>query len=193
MPRRVRRLANRKDDVLDELWQQEDIGDVRLECLLEHARRPARGNDQDRGASVLANSCKLVRGQTRAPGRMEDGVQVAARQRRSAVGDMRARADEFDFRVSRERLAKLLEAFARTRCVDADALAFLCLRCVHQRYLRRVEASSTDGLLSLESAGGRSSRYSFPFSDAQRRRCDWVSVTRSWTLKFWSPDVSLLD
>ena len=58
---------------------------------------------------------------------MEDGIQVAARQCRSAVGDMRARADEFDLRVVAERLTQLLEAFAGSGRVDAHALAFGCL------------------------------------------------------------------
>jgi len=85
--RRVRGLPDREDHVLDELRQEQDVVHVRVQRLLEQSGRAARRDDQDRGACVLANGCELVRGQCRAPGRMEDGVQVTARQRRSAFGE----------------------------------------------------------------------------------------------------------
>ena len=118
-------LLDREDDVLDELRKQQDVGNVRVQCLLEQPRRAARRNDQDRGAGVLTNSCKLVRGQGRAPGRMEDGVQVTARQRRSAFDHGRGRADHFDLGMVREGLAQLLEPFAGAGGEDAHPLA-LC-------------------------------------------------------------------
>src|SRR5438034_4111316 len=61
--RRMGGLPNRKDHVLDELREQDDVGDVRIQRLLEQPRRAARSDDQDRGAGVLTNGCELVRGQ----------------------------------------------------------------------------------------------------------------------------------
>ena len=104
-PRRVGGLADREDHVLDELRQEQDVRDIGVQRLLEHPGRAARRHDQDRGAGVLANGCKLVRGQGRTPGRMEDGVQVTARQRRSAFGHGRARADHLDLGMACEGLA----------------------------------------------------------------------------------------
>ena len=104
-PGRVGRLANCEDDVLDELREQQDVGHVRLERLLEQPRRAVRRDEENRGAGVLADRGKLVRGQARAPRRVEDGVQVAARQRAGAVIDANTRTDHLDLGVVRERLA----------------------------------------------------------------------------------------
>ena len=97
-----------------------------VQRVLEHSRGTAGRDDEDWSASVLANGCELVRGQTRAPGPVEDGVQVAAPQGRSAVGDVCARADELDLGVTGERFAELLEALAGARRVHPHALAFSC-------------------------------------------------------------------
>src|SRR6266542_4085981 len=109
-PTRVGRLADREDDVLDQLREQQDVGDLGLQRLLEHDRRPAGSDDQNRGARLITNGCELIRRQTRAPGRVEDGVQVAARQGRSSFGDCDACADQLELRMTREGLAQLLEA-----------------------------------------------------------------------------------
>ena len=122
---RVRRLADREDDVLDELRQQQDVRDVRIQSLLEQPRRAARREQEDRGTRVLPDCRKLVRGQRRGPGCMEDGVQVAARQGRSAVGDVGARPDEFDLGMAGKRVAELVEPFTGSGGVDAHALGCL--------------------------------------------------------------------
>ena len=134
-PGRVRRLANCEDDVLDELREQQDVGHVRLESLLEQPRRAVRRDEENRGAGVLADRGKLVRGQARAPRRVEDGVQVAARQRAGAVSDANTRADHLDLGVVRERLAQLLESLAGPRRIDSDALTLSCLCCGAHRGL----------------------------------------------------------
>ena len=58
----VGRLAEREDDVLGQLRQQEDVGDAfGVERLVEQRGRLARGEDHDRRARVLADRGHLVR------------------------------------------------------------------------------------------------------------------------------------
>ncbi len=168
MPSNFARLADREDDVLDQLREQQDVGDLGLQRLLEHDRRPAGSDDQNRGARLLTNGCELIRRQTRAPGRVEDGVQVAARQGRSSVGDCDACADQLELRMTREGLAQLLEALAGTRAVDAHALSLIGVRnVVTHGYgplwpgpsLSMDRSSCQVFGLSEDFAGGRSCRY----------------------------------
>src|SRR5262249_47735015 len=133
----------------------------------------------------LAQRCQLVGGQARAPGRMEDGVQVAARQRRSAFGDGCTRADELDFRVVCKRVAELLEPFAGSGRVDADALAVIGFRSAHRHHLVKkgvLESSTLRGLFCAPD-GGRRISDSEPHLRAQYVFCHCWSVARSWTEK----------
>ena len=57
----VARLAEREDDVLGQLRQQQDVGDsFGVERLVEQGRRLARGEDHDRRAGVLADRGDLT-------------------------------------------------------------------------------------------------------------------------------------
>ena len=60
---RVRRLADCEDDVLDELGQKQDVGDVCIQSLLEQPRGAARREHQNGGTSVLPDRRELVPGQ----------------------------------------------------------------------------------------------------------------------------------
>jgi hypothetical protein len=119
----VRRLADREDDVLGQLRQEQHVGHVGVERLLEERRVRSRGEHDHRRGRLLADRGQLVDGQRGRPGRVEHGAEVAAGESRRCLADLLARADDLELRVVGERLAEILEAFARPREVDADALA----------------------------------------------------------------------
>ena len=108
-------LADREDDVLGQLREQQDVGDVGVERGLEQGGGLARGEQDDRCLRVLADGRELVGGQLRAAGRVEDGAEVAAGECARAVGDGLGVADELDLAVPRERLVELVEGPRTTR------------------------------------------------------------------------------
>ena len=95
---------------------------------------------------------------------MQDGVQVAACERRSAVGNGRAAADHFDLGMAGERFAELLEPFAGSGREDPHALALGCVVTRGHRILLPGPSVSMVTefwivfALSSELAGGRKAR-----------------------------------
>ena len=108
---RVRRLADREDDVLDELRAASRTSATSASSACSSSPAAARGEQDHRRTRVLADRRQLVRGQRRSPCCVQDGVQVAACQRRGSFGDVGAGADQLDLGVVGERLAELLEPF----------------------------------------------------------------------------------
>ena len=121
------RLADREDDVLRQLRQQEDVGDVGVERLLEQRGRLARGEQDDRRLRVLADGGDLVGGEHGAPRCMENRLQVAAGQWARAFADLVRPADHLDLAVPPEGVTELGEAFAAARDEDAGLLPGDCL------------------------------------------------------------------
>ena len=74
----MRGLAEREHDIVRQLGEEQDIGDVRVECLVEQARCLAGRDEHDRRPSVLADRGELVRRQRRRTGRVEHDLQMAA-------------------------------------------------------------------------------------------------------------------
>ena len=66
----MRGLADREDDVVRQLREQEDVGDVRVERLLEEGRRLAGREDDDRRLRVLPDLRDLVLRERRRPRRV---------------------------------------------------------------------------------------------------------------------------
>ena len=97
-------LADREDDVLGQLWEQEDVGDVGIECLLEQRRRFARGDEDDRSLRVLADGGQLVGGQRGAARRVQDGLEMTAGECARTFADLFGSPDELDLAVSPEGL-----------------------------------------------------------------------------------------
>ena len=128
----VRGLADREDHVLDELRQEQDVGYIRVQRLLEQPCRPAGSDDQDRSTRVLTDACKLIRRQRAAPRGMKDGVQVTAGEHCDPSGDIGAGADELDFRMACKRLAQLVEPFTGSGCEEPHALTLGCFSPGHQ-------------------------------------------------------------
>ena len=87
----VRRLADREDDVLGQLRKQQDVGDVRLEGVLEQVGRLARGDEDDRRPGQLADGDQLVRRQARRARRVEHDLQMSAGERGCGSCDVLAR------------------------------------------------------------------------------------------------------
>ena len=119
------RLANREHDVLRQLREQEDVGDIGVERLLEQGRGLTRGKQDDRRQRVLADGRDLLDGQSRAARGVQDGLQVATGQRAGALADVLRPADELELRVTPEGVTQLGKAFAVAR--DEDASLFTCL------------------------------------------------------------------
>jgi hypothetical protein len=90
------RLADREHDVLRQLWEQEDVGNVGVKCLLEQGRRLTRGEQDDRRLRVLADGCDFVDGQSRAARGVQDSLQMASRQGAGAFTDLVRLADELE-------------------------------------------------------------------------------------------------
>jgi hypothetical protein len=59
----VRGFAEREHDVVRQLRQQQDVGDVCVERLVEQARCLTRCDEHHRRSRVLSNRGELVRGQ----------------------------------------------------------------------------------------------------------------------------------
>jgi hypothetical protein len=72
---RVRSLADREDDVLGQLREQQDVGDVRVERLLEQAGEPPDATSRI-GARVCSRIALTLVGRER---RAAGGVQDASR------------------------------------------------------------------------------------------------------------------
>jgi len=72
------RLADGEDDVLGHLRQEQDVGDVGLERVLEERRGLAGGDEDDRRLRVLADRRELVGREHRAGGPVEDDAEMPA-------------------------------------------------------------------------------------------------------------------
>ena len=108
-------LADREDDVLGQLRKQKDVGNVRVERVLEERGRLTRGEEDDRSLRVLADCRDLVGRKRRAVRGMEDRLEVASGQRACALADQVRPADELDFGVAPEGFTQLVESFAADR------------------------------------------------------------------------------
>ena len=89
-------LADGEDDVLGHLREEQDVGDVRVQRLLEQDRGLARGEQDDRRPRVLADRGDLVDGERRAPRPVEDLLEVPTGEDAGRLGHADARADELD-------------------------------------------------------------------------------------------------
>src|SRR5205823_7238271 len=118
-------LADREDDVLRQLGQREHVGDPGLKRLLEQARALARGDEDHRRARVLADPGERVARELRPGRRLQDDVEVPAGERAGGLFDVRARADELEPLVVRERLEDLGQTLARPDRVDPEPLGHL--------------------------------------------------------------------
>ena len=79
------RLADREDDVLRQLREEQDVGDVGVECVLEQRGRLTGGEQDDRCLRVLADRGELVGRQLGAAGCVQHGAEVAAGERAGAL------------------------------------------------------------------------------------------------------------
>ena len=98
----VARLADREDDVVGQLRQKQDVGDVVLERIFEQRRRAVRGQQDDRRPRVLTQGGDLVHRQRCRASGVQDDLKVAACQRRRGLAHLSRRAYELDFGVVRE-------------------------------------------------------------------------------------------
>jgi len=128
----VRRLANREDDVLDQLREQQDVGHVSVQRLVEQPGRAAGCNQQDRRTRVLADRVDLVCRERRAPGRVQDRLEMTPGECAGAARDVGARADHLDLGMACEGLAQLVEPFAGSGRVQPHALALCGVGSGHQ-------------------------------------------------------------
>ena len=117
------RLADGEDDVVRQLWEQQDVGDVGLEGLLEQGRGAPGGEQDDRRPSVLPDPGDLVRRQLRAAGRVQHDLEVASGERRGASEHLLARSDELDLGVTLERFLQVGQPVAGARQVHAHPVA----------------------------------------------------------------------
>ena len=129
----VRRLADREDDVVGQLREQEDVGDVRVERLLEELARLAGGENDDRCTRVLADDCQLVVRQRLRVGREQDDVQVAAGECAGCLLRRRGDADELELGFLCEHLDQRGRALAGAAHEDADRLAVVVVVLVCHR------------------------------------------------------------
>src|SRR5439155_19153185 len=196
----VARLADGKDDVLGQLREQQNVGDVCVECFLEQRGRLARGEEDDRGVRVLADRRDLVDGQRRAAGGMDDRLEVASRQRAGALTDLVGVTDELDLAVAPEGVVQLGQPFTAARDEDTTLLSGRCLgldshyRPPRARLRSRADSPSratvlADSMrsgLSAASVTARSSSDHLPFCATHQSFSDCASVTASIVEKGWS-------
>ena len=117
----VGRLADREDHVLGQRGQQDDIGDVGPERLVEQERGLAGRDEQHRYPRVLADQRQVVHRQRRGAGRVQDAVEVTACERGRPVLDLLARTDDLEVRLLPERVAEGVEAVTGAGQVDPGA------------------------------------------------------------------------
>ena len=123
LPSRMRGLPDGEDDVVRELRQQQNVGDVHLDRGLEHrSGLRARRNENDGRARVLANGRDIIRREHGVPRCMQDAVEVATGERRRSGADLDARSDGVDLVALRERAAERVETLAVASEVDPDAI-----------------------------------------------------------------------
>src|SRR3954451_6444621 len=115
-------LPNREDDVVGQLRQEQDVGDVVLQRVLEQLRGAVRGEQDDRRTSVLADRCDLVHRQRRGAGGVQDDLEVPTGQGRCGLRHLWGGADELDLRMVGKRLPEIRQAVAVARHVDAGLL-----------------------------------------------------------------------
>ena len=119
----MRGLADREDDVVRELRQEQQVAHVGVERLLEHRAGLARGDQDQRRARLLADRGDLACRERRRASGVDDAVEVPAGEGRSGLRDVLRLADELDLGVACELLTERREAVAVADQVDADALA----------------------------------------------------------------------
>ena len=124
-------LLDREDDVVGQLREQHDVGDVGVECVLQQARGASGGEQDYRRLRVLANRRHVVRRQSRAARRVQHNLQVSSRQRGGAFEDVVAPAHQLDLGVLRERLAQVREPVANARHEYADAVLARRFHVIH--------------------------------------------------------------
>ena len=112
-------LANREDDVLDELRQDEDVGHVRLERLVEQGRGLARANQDHRGTCQLADRGQLVDRQDRAARGVQDDLEMASGQNRRGGGNVLAGAQQLELVALCQRLEQRLQTVTGAGYEDA--------------------------------------------------------------------------
>src|SRR6185437_14337606 len=117
-------------------------------------------------------------------GRVQDGVEVAAGERRGALGDRDARTQQLELGMARQRLAELVEALARTRAVETQTLALGGLRCRHHGLLPGPSPSIDWSswyvfALSADFTGGRRVNHQSPLWNRYWSLTACASVRRS--------------
>ena len=118
----MRRLLDREDHVLDELRQEQDVLDIRVQRSLEERRRLVGGDDHDRRARLLADRSYLAGRERRVTGRVQDAVEVPAGEDAGGLRDVLAPADHIDLRAPAERVTEPGVAFAVAGHVDPGGL-----------------------------------------------------------------------
>ena len=119
----MRRLADREDDVVDELRQHEHVGDVGVQRLVEQRTGGGRRDDDDRRPRLFADRGDLGRRERLGPRAVKHAVEVAAGQDAGSLSDMVAPADDLEIGVAGEGLAKVGEAVTVAREVEACGLS----------------------------------------------------------------------
>jgi len=149
----VCRLADREHDVVRELRQQQHVGDVGGERVLEHRRGLRSGGDEDdRRPGLLADRGYLAGGELGRARGVEHAVEVPAGERGRGLGDVHAGSDDVDLLDVGERAAEGVEAVAGPGEIHTDGVAHFAIPAV------RIESAvSTRSRLSVAPSAGRSS------------------------------------